>query len=635
MKRTTKYVLAVLLPVSLLVVAGCPWQTAPKLKPPELKAFTSAAELKQYFIDQQYGPYGGSLLSVLFGGLFGCAAPSMQGLDSNGSKTSADFSGTNLQETGVDESDVVKTDGTNLYILARQKLDIIQATPAADMKVAGHLDLDLPGEELYLNNSRAIVLAHPTYYYYAAAAGDSTGTTENPWLPGQDTFDVYMVDVSDPAAPTQVKKYSFQGSLVTSRMVGTKLYLVSYTWPTAADPAAAAVEDLLPKYRTMENGQETVQPLVGWETVYHPVNPDGYSVVSVTTLDTANLDTAPTSTAVMANYGVIYASTSALYVTSGNYISGFEREATEVHKFDLTGDAATYVASGSVPGWLLNQFSLGEKDGFLRVASTETHWLQSLWLMGIPGAIFNGSAAASENHVVVLEQVDNKLQVAGQIDDIAKGEQLYAARFVGDRGFLVTFRMVDPLFTVDLSDPHNPKIAGELKVPGFSEYIHMLDENHLLTIGKDALPDGNMAWFQGLKLSIFDITDMTNPTLLHDKAIGIRGTDSEALHKHKAFTYYNGMLAFPIDLYEGEATPPYYGEYTFGGLMVYRVSLDNGFEEVGRIATVSQSEPWGWSYNEWTRGIFIGDSVYAACERSVKAAAVADMTKLESSVDLP
>ena len=234
----------------------------------------------------------------------------------------------------------------------------------------------------------------------------------------------------------------------------------------------------------------------------------------------------------------------------------------------------------------------------------------------------------------MLEQAADKLETAGQIDGIAKGEQLYAARFVGDRGFLVTFQRIDPLFTVDLADPHNPKIAGELKVPGYSEYIHMLDDNHLLTIGKDAQEGDGFAWYLGLKLSIFDVTDLANPTLLKETTIGARGTDSEALYNHKAFTYHNGLLAFPVNLYEGSATPPSYGEYTFGGLMVYRVSLDKGFEELGRIATVDQSEPYYWSYNQWTRGIFIGDSVYAACDHDIKAAAVADMSKLVSTVDL-
>ncbi len=674
--------LMLFLPLLLVAVTGCPRQTASKENgPAELKRFASASELKQYLTNQyQQANRRGGLLDGLFGG--GAAAPTTAGNSAEGATGGKDYSGTNVQEEGVDESDVIKTDGTYLYVLANQKLEIIQAVPAADMKAVGHLDLDLPGSELYLGTGKAIVLGQPSYYMYgmgvpmmggmgvAVSGSASTGTaasvppatgsaggspgsdpnpgntgtasgTERPWLNNGMSFDVYVVDVSDPAAPSQAKKYSFEGQLITSRMIGTKLYLVSYTWPTIADPvsvAGAAVEDILPKYRVMTGSEESVQPLVAVADVYHPVNPDGYSMINVTTIETANLEAAPVSTGIMAGYGVIYASTAALYVSSPNYdMQGYARESTDIHKFSLTGDSAQYTASGRIIGHLLNQFSMGEKDGFLRVATTESQIMPMGigMLVGAPGAIFSAPVQASENHVFVLEQASDKLEIAGQIDGIAKGEQLYAARFVGDRGFLVTFQRIDPLFTVDLADPHNPKIVGELKVPGYSEYIHMLDENHLLTIGKDAQQENGFAWYLGLKLSIFDVTDLANPTLLQDKTIGARGTDSEALYNHKAFTYHNGLLAFPVDLYEGDTTPPSYGNYTFGGLMVYRVSLDKGFEELGRISTVGQIEPYYWNYNQWTRGIFIGDSVYAACDHDIKAAAVADMSKLQSTVDLP
>ena len=673
--------LMLLLPLLVVAVTGCPRQTASKENgPAELKRFASASELKQYLTDQyQQTNRRGGFLDGLFGGGTAVPTASNGAEDATGSK---DYSGTNVQEEGVDESDVIKTDGTYLYVLANQKLDIIQAVPAADMKAVGHLDLDLPGSELYLGTGKAIILGQPSYYMYgmgvpmmggmgvvandtvstgkAASVPPTTGSgggsvgsdpnpgntgtgsgTERPWLDNAMSFDVYVVDVSNPATPSQAKKYSFEGQLITSRMIGTKLYLVSYTWPTIADPvsvAGAAVEDILPKYRVTAGSEESVQPLVAVADVYHPVNPDGYSMINVTTIETADLEATPVSTGIMAGYGVIYASTEALYVSSPNYdMQGYARESTDIHKFSLTGDSAQYTASGRILGHLLNQFSMGEKDGFLRVATTESQIMpMSIGVMiGMPGAVASVSIPATENHVFVLEQASDKLEIAGQINGIAKGEQLYAARFVGDRGFLVTFQRIDPLFTVDLADPHNPKIVGELKVPGYSEYIHMLDDNHLLTIGKDAQEGDGFAWYMGLKLSIFDVTDLANPTLLQDKTIGVRGSDSEALYNHKAFTYHNGLLAFPVDLYEGDTTPPSYGSYTFGGLMVYRVSLDKGFEELGRISTVGQIEPYYWSYNQWTRGIFIGDSVYAACDHDIKAAAVTDMSTLESTVDLP
>ncbi len=500
-----------LLPL-LLSLAGCPHRTSSQDGPAELTPFTSASELKAYLADQYRATHRGGL----FGGAMGGVPTSAEADNASGS---GGYSSTNIQEEGVDESDVLKTDGTYLYVLANQKLDIIQAVPADAMSVVGRLDLDLPGSELYLSGSRAIVLARPSNYYWydampmagpGAAAqatvsagssvapsapggggGTADGATEAPWRSDMMTFDVYIVDVGKPDAPALVRKYSFQGDLLTSRMVGGKLYLVSYTWPSVADPegvSEADVADILPKYRTVVAGQESVQPLVGWAGVYHPANPDGYSIINVTTLDTGNLDAAPASTGAMAGYGVVYASTKALYVSSPNWDPyGAARDQTDIHKFSLTGQTAQYVGSGRVPGWLLNQFSLGEQDDLLRVATTEGHAIVGMPMPGLVGAAFNGRMPASENHVVVLEQVGNKLEIAGRIDGIAPGEQLYAARFVGNRGFLVTFQKIDPLFTVDLSDPRNPVLAGELEVPGYSEYIHMIDENHLLTIGKAVL----------------------------------------------------------------------------------------------------------------------------------------------------
>lgn len=645
-----KRALVLLLPL-MMIGAGCPGQKRQPLGPAALKKFASATEFKQYVAEQYRGYNTG------WDAPFGCSgmpAPNFMGgmpssaENSPGGARSDDFSGTNLQEAGVDESDVVKTDGTHLYVVARQKLDIVKATPPGEMAVLGHLDLDLPGHELYLQENRAIVLAQPSYYYYGwgwtapAGSGSVDSGTEEPWLQDQPTFDAYVVDVATPTAPALLKKYSFQGTLVTSRMIGSKLYMVSITYPNisplmgAGGVETADVADVLPKYRTVAGKQESIEPLVGWEDVYHPVNPQGYSLINVTTVDTANLEAAPVSTSIVANYGVIYASTQALYVTSTNYDwYGYERDQTEVHKFDLTGDSAAYAASGMIPGWLLNQFSMGEKDGFLRVATTEGHSWSGMFSTGLVGAIFSDVVPASENHLVMLEQVDDKLEIVGRIDGIAPGEELYAARFVGDRGFLVTFQKIDPLFTVDLSNPREPKILGELKVPGYSEYIHMLDENHLLTIGKDAQQEDGFAWYLGLKLSIFDVTDMANPQELHTATLGVQGTDSEALRNHKAFTYHNGLLAFPVDLYEGNAVPPSFGNYTFGGLMVYSVSAEAGFAELGRIATVRQDGPYYWGLNQWTRGVFIGEHVYAICDHNIKAAAVADMANLLKTVDLP
>jgi len=254
-----------------------------------------------------------------------------------------------------------------------------------------------------------------------------------------------------------------------------------------------------------------------------------------------------------------------------------------------------------------------------------------------------GSQPTAKNHVFCIGEQDSKLVVIGSLEDLAPGEEIYAARFIGPRGYLVTFVTIDPLFTLDLSDPTDPKVAGELKVPGYSEYIHPWGDDHLLTIGKDALEvDGN-AWYQGLQLTIFDISDFSDPKLLHrtegENKIGDRGTSSEALYNHKAFIFWEeqGLLAIPVDLYE-HASPPTepweWGLLTFKGLYVYRVTLNHGFEFLGRIKTLAQMDQYWLSYFDYTRGVFIDDRVYAVTPATVSSAEVIDIANTIETLPL-
>jgi len=206
----------------------------------------------------------------------------------------------------------------------------------------------------------------------------------------------------------------------------------------------------------------------------------------------------------------------------------------------------------------------------------------------------------------------------------------------------VTFRQIDPLFTIDLETPTNPKERGRLKVEGYSDYIHILDDEHLLTIGKDAAVQGGTAWQQGVQLSIFDISDFDNPVRTHHEPIGVRGTESEANWNAKAFTYYpeKKLLAIPINLYVGPTQAPWdYGKYAFSGLYVYRVTSDDGFDLLGRIDTSNGSPvyEWGpWYSQAYTRGIFAADSdvVYAVTDQVVVAAPLATPSETLDELDL-
>jgi len=372
------------------------------------------------------------------------------------------------------------------------------------------------------------------------------------------------------------------------------------------------LEDMLPSWWEIIDDQEDPKGLLVTEVdFYHPEEPGGGSIVTVMTISMDDPTQPVQSAGIVADVHQIYASTRALYLTATRWYntvpipaddinlasSAAYDQTTIIHKFDLTRKKVVHSGSGRAKGRILNQFSLGEHEDVLRIATTT-------------GETWQGT---SQNHVFCLDEGEKGLKVIGKIENIAPGERIYAARFIGKRGFLVTFVQVDPLFTLDLSDPTNPRIAGELKVPGYSDYIHLLGDNHLLTIGRDVKVEGSAMYFQGLRLSIFDITNFAKPEPAHKALIGDRMTYSEALYNHKAFTFWaeNNLLAFPV---EG------YGSQSFTGLHVYEVTTDNGFKNLGRISTRPTASQTDYYYNGWTRGIFIEDYVYAVQSNTIRAA---------------
>ena len=212
------------------------------------------------------------------------------------------------------------------------------------------------------------------------------------------------------------------------------------------------------------------------------------------------------------------------------------------------------------------------------------------------------------------------------MDDIAPTEDIRSVRFDGDHGFAVTFKKTDPLYVFDLTPPEAPRIVGELKIPGFSTYMHLMDEDHLLTIGYDADDQGDFAWFTGVMLQIFDVSDLTRPTLAHKEVIGTRGTSSEALTNHLAFNYYptREALALPMTVCEGGGEGGGFGEeMTFSGLMVYHVTAEEGFSLTGEVTHPPSADIGCWNW--WTdassqvkRSVFMEDFVYSISETRLK-----------------
>lgn len=647
--------------------ASCPPYTPRTAKPrvAGLKGFGSAEELRQFLVDQanerlsgtgQSSGTGNMLFDLFFGwsGAAGAPMAEQNTADAGGrSDAASTYSSTNIQEAGVDESDVVKNDGENIYWLRGDTIHICRAYPATQLAELTTVKLDSTGEALYLRGNQLIALSSRwsyNYYRYGwdvfpmLATDASGGTGSSPssdaivggnWNDGGQVT-VSIIDVSDPAHPTTAATAKFEGQLASSRMIDNRLYLVVTTTPRLPDnPIPLTLEgmtldDWLPDYEVTTAGGSTQSgDMIAWESAFRPEVGDGYNITTVATLDVDNPAGGFASTAITADAGTIYASTDALYVTDTQYdwYMGGSRTDTIVHKMSFTDTGTDYVASGIVPGRPLNQYSLGEYNGYLRIATNQDEWSMD--------------GTSLRNGIYVMKESGTTLDIVGRIDDIAVGEQIYAARFIGPRGFLVTFKRIDPLFTVDLSDPTNPRIVGELKVPGYSDHLQLLDENHILAIGKDAQDTGTFAWVQGVQLSVFDVTNLANPQLMFKEIFGGRGTNSEANNNPKAFIYYKpdesgpGYLTFPIDLYSTGTTGPEWGTHQFTGILVYSVDLQTGFAKLGSISTVPEGTSphgCGWYYYGSSRGLFIGENVYAVSDLGVKAAALTSLGTLSGSV---
>jgi hypothetical protein len=639
-------------------------------------------------------------------------------------------SGTTTQEEGVDESDVVKTDGRNLYVISSHNsnsvLRIVGLGTGGETQLLSETELEGYGRDLYLHGSQVVVLTSGGGYAYpilfdgvavgAAGAAEITEGESNDDVinlepisvdigivpPGEFVYErpstrTTVVDVSNPAAPRVLSSTKIDGSTASSRMVNGVMHLVLANYQEyyydvlprlgapELDVSDVDAELILPKYtRTNADGTEESGNVVTWENLYRPTDPDGFGVVTVVDMD-IDADARFTAAGVVAEPGLIYSSTEALYLTDTNYDwQGRSRTTTDVYKFKYDGRGAIPVAFGSVPGRILNQYSMSEHNGNLRVATT----FDASWSFDEETGI-GGQVTESSNNVYVLAQADAALNVVGRIENIAPGETIQSARFLGDRGYVVTFLQIDPLFTVDLADPANPRLMGQLKVPGFSTFLTPIDANHMLAVGQ-YIPPPETPGNWGVQLSIFDVTDFANPALKSNVILGADANTSaysEALWDPKALTYFaeGGVIALPMSIYDysyfgggeggggvivdgevkptepgsgdsgsgstgsgggsdgADAVPPDDGTITdppidvipekpqgFEGVYVFRVSAETGLTELGRVSTrFDDVQFWGASF---TRGVFVGDDLFAVTDLGVHSASLDDLATVKSEL---
>lgn len=463
--------------------------------------------------------------------------------------SSTDYSQTNVREAGVDEGDVVKTDGKYLYILKSDSSVKIVDIQSSEMELVSTVTLDQLNEsieEIYLEDNQLILVT---------SGYDSSMEEQESDVYAVDRYTyaaVSVYDISDREHPQQTGRMTQEGTYRQSRKNGNYFYLLTQYSPSIGE----SVDD------------SDVIPLVNEEKVtvnniYLPSDLDQPDYLVVSGTDLSDLQKPVSTKAIVSGASDFYMSTDSLYICCQNWEHG--KSSTQILKFACCDGEITASNMAELPGYLNDTFSLDEYDGYLRVLTTEDG---------------NGES----NNLFVL---DEDMNTISSIRDIASGETIRSARFVGDMGYFVTFRQTDPLFCVDLSEPESPEILSELKISGFSSYLHMYGENRLLGIGYEA--DEDTGSQTGVKLSMFDISDPENVTEENKYVI----KDAYYLpldYNYKAITIDadKNLIGFVCD-----------GEY-----MVFRYDEEKGFEN---LLTYTMSDNNYWDGQESCRGIYVGE----------------------------
>jgi hypothetical protein len=512
----------------------------------ELERFVDCEELRQWYVDAAlphvtaWGLGGGPLVPMpiveLGRDMRAATSEAVSGV--TGQAVTSNDTGTNVQEAGVDEPDLAKTDGSLVAHVDRRQVVLTDTGGDEPRRLSSvRLPRGLGAAELLLVGDRLVVLGSTWQVWRGPVASDVLDRrTTLPYGGGPAMTQVLVVDVADPAAPRVEDDTTFDGQLVSARryddvvrlVVSTSTPRIDFVQPrrgrTQREAKAenrrlvrqSSIEDWLP---TVES-RGTSSPLVECADVAHPDESSGFGTVTVvafTPQDPASRRT----TAVTTSSDIVYSSADRLYLATSpfGWWDGRRKEppATGVHAFALDGTDTTYVASGEVPGQVQDRWSMSEYDGRLRVAT----------------ALGRNSWNPTENAVVVLEERGEALAEVGRVGRMGIRERIQSVRWFDEVAVVVTFRQVDPLYTLDLSDPARPRVLGELKIPGFSSYLHPVGGDLLVGLGQDATPRGRT---RGAQASVFDVADLADPRRVATMPFG-RHTEFSAAGDPRAFTY--------------------------------------------------------------------------------------------------
>jgi inhibitor of cysteine peptidase len=588
-----------------------------------MKTFTSYEELKNFLAANSKGGYfgGGPLDAEFFGSPSIMLGPTATPIPAPAAEygmnvgVTSSYSTTNIQVAGVDEADTVKTDGRYIYTVSTNNYGatpnfvcIVKADPQ-DPRVVAKISLDnntYPAGMFLSQDGNRLVIVASQYEVYPPIVANSATPMIYPYRSDVNTF-INVYDVSDKGYPVLARNFTISGSYFDSRMIG------SYVYAVVSQPAYLLTNGsvTLPQVYQDTKAAEIVP-----QSIYYADTVDNY--FTFTTFIGLNIvDNAQEPT----NMTVMMGGTSAMYVSLNNIYVTYSRwsqqgQYTSIYRIHVAGNNLTFEAEGDVTGYVLNQYSMDEYNGYFRLATTVQN---ETW----------------QNKIFVL---DMNLTTVGELglENLAAHERIYSARFMGDKCYVVTFEQKDPFFVVDMSNPASPKVAGTLQIPGYSSYLHPYDENHIIGLGMES---------NTVKLSLFDVTNVNQPTEIAKYIVAGDWTYSQALQDPKAFLFdeQKELLVIPVSITQygvvspGAVTPspigtPIVQGSSWQGAYVFKLTLTDGFQLRGGITHMENgtvSPNYGINYDlTVNRALYIDNTLYTVSNSKVKLNSLTDLAQI-------
>lgn len=494
------------------------------------------------------------------------------------SSSNKDHSTTNVQVANVDEADIVKTDGEYIYYISNRNVYIVEAEGLEIVSTIEIESSEFTPNELYIYEDKLVVIGSGWKY------DEKNKNSAYRYSSSKTLTFATVYDLSNIEKPKLKRTAKLEGSYIDSRMIEENLYFISQKYisyyrnledldilPIVYDSITADEEKCLPvtDIAYFDNVQNNCYTLLG-----------GFNVLEDNEMNTE---------VILGASDTIYVSENNLYLTQDEYkyLFGFEKCHCSIYKFKLKDSKITLKCKGEFDGYLNNQFSMDEYEGNLRIATTA------------------GLTDLTNNKIYILNE---NLEQIGLVENMAKGEKIYSVRFMGKVGYVVTFKQVDPLFVIDLSDPTKPVVKGELKIPGYSSYLHPYDEKHIIGIGYNVkVSEFGSVTNTNMKMSMFDVSDLENPKEMFSVDIGGEHAYSEINSNHKALFYHKekDLIGFPVTSYNYSN----YNSRNINSFPIFKIDLEDGFEEYGEILSTKSGNYYSY-IDSIKRAIYIDDVIY-------------------------